>query len=279
MKSLYNISKGQLIVLWFFGVIGWIMALDKSDYGSDLAQFFCWFIPLILIFYTIGWKNHTSIKKDSNENLHGDLFFNKIIRKFKAINFKKIIILLAILGVAGYVFSGVMDNKQEEAEMKEFVGRVGRYSTHLENAKKCQQNLIEKEKPALMASCKKEYNDAYKVYQNCKATMPWSTHYDCVTWPGGNYEMVDCSEETIIKSIKSSDFICYSEITSEYNYLISFEKSIVDKFIYNLPKDQTSLSKEEMDKIYSIFPKEVWTEKMVERIDKYAKSKGYTVIK
>lgn len=279
MKSLYNISKGQLIVLWFFGVIGWIMALDKSDYGSDLAEFFCWFIPLILIFYTIGWKNHRSPKKEDTENLHGDLILNKITRKIKAFDFKKVILLLVVLGVAGYIFSGVMDKKQEEAEMKEFVGRVGRYSTHLENAQKCQQNLIEKEKPALMASCKKEYNDAYKVYQNCKATMPWSTHYDCVTWPGGNYEVVDCSEETIIKSIKSSDFICYSEITSEYNYLISFEKSIVDKFIYNLPKDQTSLSKEEMDKIYSIFPKEVWTEKMVERIDKYAKSKGYTVIK
>jgi len=70
MKSIYNISKGQLITLWFFGAIGWFWALDNR-YGcikesllpclnlksNPEYEVLLWLIPLILVFYTIGWKN------------------------------------------------------------------------------------------------------------------------------------------------------------------------------------------------------------------------------
>lgn len=62
MRSIYNITKGQLITLWVFGIIGWIWALlEKSNYyynDPGYLGFLLWFIPLVLVFYTIGWKNH-----------------------------------------------------------------------------------------------------------------------------------------------------------------------------------------------------------------------------
>ncbi len=60
MKSIYGILKGQLIALWVFGMIGWFFALDDVDsyYHSSFSPFLLWFIPFILIFYTVGCRNH-----------------------------------------------------------------------------------------------------------------------------------------------------------------------------------------------------------------------------
>jgi hypothetical protein len=55
MKNLYNVSVGQLITIWVFGIFAWMYALD--GYGSS-AKFLFVFIPFVLIFYTIGWKNN-----------------------------------------------------------------------------------------------------------------------------------------------------------------------------------------------------------------------------
>ena len=65
MKNIYNISKGQLITVWFFGVIGWFLTLEETSgyYGSGFAEFLAWLIPFALIFYTIGWKNDKKSKK------------------------------------------------------------------------------------------------------------------------------------------------------------------------------------------------------------------------
>ena len=61
MNSFYDISRGQLITLWIFGFLGWISALDKSDYGSGAATIFSVLLPFLLFFYTIGWKNRHSV--------------------------------------------------------------------------------------------------------------------------------------------------------------------------------------------------------------------------
>ncbi len=55
---MYNISRGQLITLWVFAVIGWHVALfdavevDPSPFSWPLLVA----IPAALIFYTLGWK-------------------------------------------------------------------------------------------------------------------------------------------------------------------------------------------------------------------------------
>ena len=60
MKSVYSISRGQFVTLWVFGLIGWFWAMDKSDYYSYnfSYEFLLWAIPLLLIFYSIGWRNN-----------------------------------------------------------------------------------------------------------------------------------------------------------------------------------------------------------------------------
>lgn len=56
--NIYNISKGQLITLWFFGVILWFGdAGYASDSSSGFALFLVVLIPAALVFYTIGWRN------------------------------------------------------------------------------------------------------------------------------------------------------------------------------------------------------------------------------
>ncbi len=61
MKNFYNISKGQLITIWIFGGIGFVVAALESYY-SDFATFLLVFIPAVLVFYTIGWLNFNKKK-------------------------------------------------------------------------------------------------------------------------------------------------------------------------------------------------------------------------
>jgi len=59
MKNFYNITKGQLITLWVFGVIGMFIAgAWAEDYNSGLGAFFAVLIPFAIVFYTIGWRNN-----------------------------------------------------------------------------------------------------------------------------------------------------------------------------------------------------------------------------
>lgn len=69
MKKVYNITVAQLLVLWIFGMIATVSAIDKASYSSfstdfTLAEFLSWFIPLALYFYTIGWRAHTKKHKE-----------------------------------------------------------------------------------------------------------------------------------------------------------------------------------------------------------------------
>ncbi|MFZ2621110.1 MAG: DNA translocase FtsK [Minisyncoccia bacterium] len=89
--KVYNITKGQLITLWIFGGIGMFWALVQADSYSteDRGIFFLWFIPLVLIFYTIGWKNYKKNKpSNSYEHLSEDDLYeevkNLVIKEQKA---------------------------------------------------------------------------------------------------------------------------------------------------------------------------------------------------
>ena len=62
MKSIYSISKGQLITLWVFGAIGWFFTWESVDYGHEVGTFFFVLIPFVLIFITLGWRNHKKIR-------------------------------------------------------------------------------------------------------------------------------------------------------------------------------------------------------------------------
>jgi hypothetical protein len=203
------------------------------------------------------------------------------MKYFKLLNFKKVmLIVLMVGGTAGigiWCASGVIADKAEQEEMNEYVGRYKRYANHVENAQRCRDNFIETQKLSRLTACQKKYDTAHAAYQSCKKKMPWLDHYDCIMWPDANYEVIDCSEETIIKEIEAQDYFCYAEVKREFDYLTNFETAIVDKFIASLPANQFSLSEDNLVQIYSKFPKEVLTDNMKERIINYTKSKGYTI--
>jgi len=59
-KNMYNITKGQLIVVWIAGIIVELFLLfiiDTTYPNSEPHLFLFLMIPFILIFYTLGWKS------------------------------------------------------------------------------------------------------------------------------------------------------------------------------------------------------------------------------
>ncbi len=58
MQNIYDITKGQLITIWVFGVVCWLssaVAMLESD--NPIFFWLLLLIPFIEVFYTIGWRN------------------------------------------------------------------------------------------------------------------------------------------------------------------------------------------------------------------------------
>ncbi len=66
---MYNITRGQLITIWVFGLFSWIFTFyQATDSYSSIKGFWgilAFVIPGALIFYTIGWRNY---KKRASQN-------------------------------------------------------------------------------------------------------------------------------------------------------------------------------------------------------------------
>ncbi len=63
-KKFYSISLGQLITMWFFGIIGTFISFGMALDGEN--SFFIILvigIPFFLVFYTIGWKGNRKYLK------------------------------------------------------------------------------------------------------------------------------------------------------------------------------------------------------------------------
>ena len=69
MKNIYNIPKGQFIIIWIFGIIGWGLILEDLDSWtpSPFSGFLAWLIPFVLIFYTLGWRKKRKETKSKTD--------------------------------------------------------------------------------------------------------------------------------------------------------------------------------------------------------------------
>lgn len=71
--KIYNVTRGQLITIWVFGVIATFISLVELDSydPSGWATVFLILIPFTLIFYSIGWKSYReqSVKKEDEKNV------------------------------------------------------------------------------------------------------------------------------------------------------------------------------------------------------------------
>ena len=58
--NIYNITIGQLITLWVLGFFVWLAVVNNLDNAHDLRSIdlLFVFIPALLIFYTLGWRNN-----------------------------------------------------------------------------------------------------------------------------------------------------------------------------------------------------------------------------
>jgi hypothetical protein len=234
-----------------------------------------------LVFYILGWKNYQKKNEDDFKLMGG---IGAKIFKF----LKKAVIPVVILSIgAGGIFwyldyqesGGRVDGLHSirQAELDEFVGRYNRYGKHLENAEQCRTNLIETNLETQKNACQVKYDAAYDKFLNCRNSYSSFSRYDCLNTYGANYEVIDCSEETIKEEIKSKDFSCNSTVNSEYLYLIGFEERLIEDFLEDLPVNKYSLSQEEMSALYSKLPADVFNNKTKERFDTYVEKKGYSI--
>lgn len=56
-KEFYSVTRGQLIIIWIFGVIGIMFSFISAEEESDpFFGFLAIGILFFLFFYTIGWR-------------------------------------------------------------------------------------------------------------------------------------------------------------------------------------------------------------------------------
>lgn len=195
MKNIYKITKAQLISLWVFGVIGWFYF---SDSYSDFSDFFMIFIPAILVFYTLGWKNFN--KKEVIENLKGSFKFNDLIPALKKL-IKPLFIILLIGGVI-FGFNKFSEIKKEKIRIDKLTQDYNEAIQKVESLKLqltlCIQPVIEKKYEEEVRSCNLLLNKTKSDYRSCLgyADRDWCIYtYD--------YESIDCSKETLEKVSRS----------------------------------------------------------------------------
>lgn len=115
MKNIYKITKGQLITIWIFGIIGFFIALEQAEY-SGFATFLVILIPALLIFYTIGWN-----VSNENKTPFSDKKIEQIEKKeskfFKVLTSKKVLrslMFLAVLSILIPLSVSLVINKKEK---------------------------------------------------------------------------------------------------------------------------------------------------------------------
>lgn len=61
-KNFYSITKGQLVVMWVFGIIGALFSIVSADEGGDpIFGLLGLGILFFVFFYTIGWRTNKKI--------------------------------------------------------------------------------------------------------------------------------------------------------------------------------------------------------------------------
>lgn len=199
MKNLYKITKGQLISLWVFSVIGWFIALSESSY-SGFATFLSVFIPMIIIFYTIGWKS--SNKKDETEKALkvSNVDINKYLNK----TLKVSVIILFILGVIFGVYK-LLEIKKEKIRVEKLTQDYEQAILKIEPLKKqllvCIQPALDKKYQEEERSCNLLKNKIKADYDFCVEYTSVSPRASCLY--DHDYEKIDCSKETIAKKALS----------------------------------------------------------------------------
>ncbi len=275
---MYNTSKGQLRVIIVGGLCFWLFSIGGAlDYSPSWWQVTnAVLTPFLVIFYVIGWKRH------HKEEIVGSTKFKSVNLAETISRLRKVVawfvILLVVGGALISVSVFVYDKKYAEparktADAEEYVGRINRLAQHVTNAQECRDEFVSSRIESKTTECKTLYDRAYSNYRICRE---FDDHTYCLlNWPSANYEAIDCSEEFVVKEISSQDFFCYATVEEELSKINRFEENLVDDYIQRLPPSKSSLTSDEMERLYSTFPQSVFNEKTEQRIKNNLSEKGY----
>jgi len=189
MKNIYKTTRGQLISIWIFGLIGFGVALENSDY-SGFATFLSVLIPAILVFYTIGWRS-----------------FNKITgQEFKISRFlpsrKKVILIIVfpifisfIISIVSYFINTREDNLKKEQLEQEYNQTILVVDSLRERFTSCMATVNEQKYKEALRSCNLLKNKVRADYDFCIEYTSVSPRASCLyTF---DYEIIDCSQKTL----------------------------------------------------------------------------------
>jgi hypothetical protein len=97
--KLYNITKGQLVTIWVFGILISLACLvNLGGYDPQVwSQVGIFLVPGILIFYTLGWKNYKKLTQGVSEIISSRV--KTVLKKYlpKAIGLIAVIVIGIIL--------------------------------------------------------------------------------------------------------------------------------------------------------------------------------------
>jgi len=192
MKNIYKITKGQLISIWIFGLIGWIYAIDSY---SDFSSFLSVFIPAVIVFYTIGWKNFN--KKEITENPESS-FKIKDIRLLLKKLIKPLFVILLIAGVV-FGFNRFSEIKKDKIRIEkltqDYNQAIKKVGSLQEQVRSCYEPARERKYQEELRSCNLLKNKVKADYDFCFTYTSVSPRASCLY--DYDYEKIDCSEETV----------------------------------------------------------------------------------
>lgn len=214
MKNIYKITKGQLISLWVFGVIGWIFTLDSY---SDSSGFLSILIPAILVFYTIGWRSQN--KKPEIET-EGKDFKAKIL----AIDFKKLVkpfVALLLIIIIGFGIIKLAEAKKEKDRIEklkqDYSQGILKVDSLKEQVLSCIKPVYDKNYQEEVRSCNLLKNKIKADYDMCLTYTYVSARASCLY--DYDYEKIDCSEEVL--KAKALSKVTQSDVPKLCNDLLS----------------------------------------------------------
>lgn len=198
MKNLYKITKGQLITIWIFGLIGFITSSEQADYSS-FATFISISIPAVLIFYTLGWRHNNKTKLDASVSEQKNL--NILPSKKVILN---VFSILSIIIIILFSLSFFANKRQENLEKQQLNQKYDQAISSIDNLEaqftSCMQPAISKKYEEELRSCNLLKNKVRANYDTCLTYTMVSPRASCLY--DYDYESIDCTEEAMERKAK-----------------------------------------------------------------------------
>lgn len=192
MKNIYKITKGQLIVIWVFGLLGFFSAFSEADY-SGFASFLAILIPALLLFYTIGWRSFNIVKEKNNEN---EFKITNYLPKKR--NVIKAFLLIGVICIVGFSIFYLVNKNKNDLRMKQlekdYQQAIPRVALLDEQLTTCMKPVLDKIYQAELRDCNLQKDKIRAEYDFCVMYDYRNSKSACLL--ENDYEKIVCPKET-----------------------------------------------------------------------------------